>query len=448
MTRGTSTIRLKEPYPTQVAFLKAKARYVAYGGARGGGKSEAARMKAVLLALKNPGVQILFLRRLLTDLRENHLMPLLSMLSGAAVYRGQTKEFLFPNGSRIVLGHCDAERDVLKYQGQSYDVIFMEEATQFTEDQYNLIKLSLRPSGLAKHFTPRMYLTCNPGGVGHGWVKRLFISRQYKDKERPEDYIFIPAKVYDNKFIMETDREYVRQLENLPETQRKAYLDGNWDVFEGQYFREFDRAVHVVRPFPIPQGWTKYRAFDYGLDMLAAYWIAVDESGWAYVYRELCQPGLIISDAARMLREMTAELITATLAPPDMWNRRQETGKSVAEIFAENGVPLIKAQNDRVSGWMEMHEWLKPCIGADGEPGARLRIFESCPGLIEAIPALVFDKKNPSDCDTEPHEFTHGPDAVRYFLAGRPIPAQAAIEPEEDAPDFEAEANSLLEFGM
>ena len=293
-----------------------------------------------------------------------------------------------------------------------------------------------------------MYLTCNPGGVGHGWVKRLFISRQYKDKERPEDYIFIPAKVYDNKFIMETDREYVRQLENLPETQRKAYLDGNWDVFEGQYFREFDRAVHVVRPFPIPQGWTKYRAFDYGLDMLAAYWIAVDESGWAYVYRELCQPGLIISDAARMLREMTAELITATLAPPDMWDRRQETGKSVAEIFAENGVPLIKAQNDRVSGWMEMHEWLKPCIGADGEPGARLRIFESCPGLIEAIPALVFDKKNPSDCDTEPHEFTHGPDAVRYFLAGRPIPAQAAIEPEEDAPDFEAEANSLLEFGM
>lgn len=443
-----AVVRLKQPYPPQKAFLLAKCRYIAYGGARGGGKSEAARMKAVLLALKNPGVQILFLRRLLTDLRENHLMPLLSMLQGVAIYRDQLKSFLFPNGSRIVMGYCDAERDVLKYQGQNYDVIFLEEATQFTEFQYDQIKLSLRPSGLVKcRFSPRMYLTCNPGGVGHMWVKRLFISRQYRQKERPEDYTFIPARVYDNAFIMQNDPEYVRQLENLPENQRKAFLLGDWDIFEGQYFTEFNRQIHVLQPFPIPAGWRKYRVFDYGLDMLACYWIAVDESGWAYVYKELHEPGLIISDAAARINDMTNESIYATLAPPDLWNRRQETGKSVAEIFSEHGIYLTAAKNDRVAGWMDLHEWLKPCTDMEGKQAAKIRFFANCSHIIDDLPALIFDSKNPSDCATEPHEITHGPDAIRYFVAGRPAPAAAKEEEAEDAASYEQQAESLINYG-
>lgn len=443
-----AVVRLKQPYPPQKAFLLAKCRYIAYGGARGGGKSEAARMKAVLLALKNPGVQILFLRRMLTDLRENHLMPLLSMLQGVAIYRDQLKSFLFPNGSRIVMGYCDAERDVLKYQGQNYDVIFLEEATQFTEFQYDQIKLSLRPSGLVKcGFSPRMYLTCNPGGVGHMWVKRLFISRQYRQKERPEDYTFIPAKVYDNTFLMQNDPEYVRQLENLPENQRKAFLLGDWDIFEGQYFTEFNREIHVLQPFPIPAGWRKYRVFDYGLDMLACYWIAVDESGWAYVYKELHEPGLIISDAAARINAMTNESIYATLAPPDLWNRRQETGKSVAEIFSEYGIYLTAAKNDRVAGWMDLHEWLKPCTDMEGKQAAKIRFFANCNHIIEDLSALIFDSKNPSDCATEPHEITHGPDAIRYFVAGRPAPAAAKEKEAEDAASYEQQAESLINYG-
>lgn len=443
-----AVVKLKRPYPPQEAFLRAKGRYIAYGGARGGGKSEAARMKAVLLALKNPGVQILFLRRLLTDLRENHLMPLLSILQGAAVYRDQLKSFLFPNGSRIVMGYCDAERDVLKYQGQNYDVIFLEEATQFTEFQYDQIKLCLRPSGLIKcRFSPRMYLTCNPGGVGHNWVKRLFISRKYKQQERPEDYVFIPAKVYDNAFLMKSDPEYVRQLENLPEQQRKAYLLGDWDIFTGQYFTEFSREVHVLQPFPIPAGWRKYRALDYGLDMLACYWIAVDGSGWAYVYKELFEPGLIISAAAERIKAMTNEEIYATLAPPDLWNRRQETGRSVAEIFAEQGVYLTAAKNDRVAGWMDLHEWLKPCADMEGKKGARLRFFANCAHIIEDLPALIFDSRNPSDCAAEPHEITHGPDAIRYFVSGRPAPAAARGDEAEEEASYERQAESLLHFG-
>ena len=193
---GGITIKIPKPYPKQIEFYKAKTRYIAYGGARGGGKSHAARTKTVLLALRYPGLQILLLRRTLPELRENHTIPLLRMLSGVARYKEQSKEFVFENGSRIVLGYCAAERDVLQYQGQAYDVIFMEEATQFTEFQFQALTECNRSSGLCREaFSPRMYFTCNPGGVGHEWVKRLFITRDYRRSERAEDYTFIPAKV-------------------------------------------------------------------------------------------------------------------------------------------------------------------------------------------------------------------------------------------------------------
>lgn len=441
------TVRLKKPYPPQVRFLEAKARYIAYGGARGGGKSEAARMKAVLLALRWAGIQILFLRRHLNDLRENHVYPLLKLLNGIAVYREQSKEFLFPNGSRIVLGYCAAEKDTLQYQGQSYDVIFLEEATQFTERQYDDIKQSNRLSGLCKSFRPRMYFTCNPGGVGHMWVKRLFIDRNYKNSERAEDFVFIPARVYDNKFIMENDPDYVRTLENLPDDLRKAMLDGDWDIFEGQYFGEFDRKVHVIEPFAIPSHWRRYRTLDYGLDMLACYWIAVDIYGRAVVYKELYEPNLIISEAASKIAAMTSEYIDATFAPPDMWNRRQDTGKSVFELFAERGIILTKAQNDRVMGWLAMKEWLKPFKDETGETIASLRITANCLNLIRCLPALQYDQKNPNDCATEPHELTHAPDAIRYFIAGRPSPAALPMTDEEEEWEEASSLGSFLQYG-
>ena len=140
---------------------------------------------------------------------------------------------------------------------------------------------------MQKPFSPRMYFTCNPGGVGHTWVKRLFIDRDYQGNERPEDYTFIKSLVYDNKFLMDNDPDYIRTLENLPENRRKAMLDGDWDIFEGQYFPEFSRDIHVIEPFAIPSDWRRYRALDYGLDMLACYWIAVDGQNKSYVYKEL-----------------------------------------------------------------------------------------------------------------------------------------------------------------
>lgn len=431
-----AVMRLEPPYPPQIEFYKAKNKYIAYGGARGGGKSHAARVKASLLALNYPGLQILLLRRTLAELRENHILPLQKMLKGIAEYRDKTKEFTFANGSRIILGYCKAESDVLQYQGQAYDVIFLEEATHFTEFQFQALTESNRSSGLCKvRFHPRMYFTCNPGGVGHLWVKRLFIDRQYRNQEKAEDYAFIKATVYDNLYLLEHSPDYVRTLENLPEARRKAMLYGDWDVFEGQYFSMWDPSIHVLRPVPLPEHWRRYLSFDYGRDMLAAYWIAVDPQGQAYVYKELYQPDLLVTQAIETIRDMTTETISEYFAPPDMWNKHNDTGKSTAEYFQEAGIRLSIAQNDRVQGWYDLAEWLNPALDEQGQPAARLRIFANCSNLIRTLPSLQYDAKNPNDCATEPHEITHAPDAIRYFVAGRPRPAKVAAPPLEYAFD-------------
>ena len=395
-------------------------RFTNYGGARGGGKSWVVRTKGKLLAWYYPGIRILILRRTFPEVNENHILPLIADLMGLATYRDKDKAFTFPNGSRIKFGYCDTDKDVLQYQGQEYDIIFLDEATQFSEFQFSTLTACIRG---ANDFPKRMYLTCNPGGEGHAWVKRLFIDREYRGDEDPADYTFIQAKVTDNKVLMENDPGYMKMLNNLPEDIRRAWRDGDWDVFVGQYFTEFRRDIHVVEPFEIPKSWRRYITMDYGLDMLACYWVALDDRGKAYVYREVYESDLIISEAARRIKEATPadEQIAARFAPPDLWNKRQDTGRSVAEIFTQNGLPLAKASNDRVSGWMDLKEWLHPYDEGAGMD-SNLKIFSNCINLIRSIPQLQHDLHNPNDCAGNPHEVTHGPDALRYFVAGRPRP--------------------------
>lgn len=448
---GEVTIKLDAPYPKQKEFFEATSRFVAYGGARGGGKSWAARVKLILLALAHDGIQLLLIRRTLPQLRENHILVLQKLLKDAAQYREVSKEFIFPNGSRLKLGYCDNEQDVLQYQGQAYDVIFMEEATQFTEFQFQSLTECNRSSGMMREsFPPRMYLTCNPGGVGHSWVKRLFIDRNYRQSEREEDYTFIKSLVYDNRYLMESSPEYVRVLENLPEARKKAMLYGEWELFEGQYFSEFSRDIHVIEPFVIPDHWRRYAALDYGLDMLACYWIAMDTLGNAFVYRELYEPSLIISRAARKILELSKnEEIEQYFAPPDLWNRRQDTGKSAAEIFSQNGVLLTKSSNDRVSGWLNLKEWLK--VFEDGEEKtSRLKFFRNCLNIIRCLPAIRFDEKNPNDCAVTPHELTHSCDAMRYFASARPIKSDEKPPKEDffDSVPEEEQSQELILYGI
>lgn len=421
MPDNVRVLDLSTMNPKQERFFKARSRFVAYGGARGGGKSWSIDRKAPLMALHYPGIKILLLRRTYKDLERNHVRALEPLLKDVAKYSRQEKCFYFPNASILELGYCASEADVLQYQGQEYDIIFIDEATQFTEYQYETLTACLRG---ANSFPKRMYLTCNPGGVGHEWVKRLFISRRYKETENPEDYEFISATIYDNKVLLEQDPGYVNMLNNLSDGLRQAWRDGNWDMLAGQYFSEFDRNVHVIEPLEIPEHWKRYRAIDYGLDCLACLWIAVDERGDYYIYREYAESDKVISAGATDILGLSEdESILYTVAPDDLWARSQETAKSKADIFRENGLSLRKGNRNREAGWLAVKELLAV---KNGE--SRLKIFSNCMGLIECLPALQRDTKKPTDCMTEPHDITHLPDALRYFCLQYVYPAKEKDE--------------------
>ena len=392
------------------------------------------------MALRYAGIKILLLRRTYKDLERNHVRVLEPMLRGIARYSRQEKCFYFPNGSILELGYCASEGDVLQYQGQEYDVIFIDEATQFTEYQFETLTACMRG---ANDFPKRMYLTCNPGGVGHEWVKRRFISRKYKESENPDDYEFISATVFDNEILLQSDPGYVDMLNNLSEGLRQAWRDGNWDMLAGQYFSEFDRNVHVVEPFDIPEHWKKYRAIDYGLDCLACLWIAVDERGDYYVYREYAESDMVISAGAKDIIGLTDESILYTVAPDDLWARSQETAKSKADIFRENGLPLFKGNRNREAGWLAIKELLTI---KNGE--SRLKIFSNCTELIECLPALQRDTKKPTDCMTEPHDITHLPDALRYFCLQYVYPSKDVKDNRSQLDkDLQKYKNKLLRGG-
>lgn len=415
-------IDLSTMNPKQQLFFKARKRFVGYGGARGGGKSWSVQRKASILALYYPGIKILILRRTYRDLERNHVRDMTPLLESIAEYSKSDKLFTFPNGSIIELGYCAAESDAQQYQGIEYDVIFFDEATQFTETQFSMIYPSVRGTN---NFPKRVYITCNPGGVGHEWVKRLFITKRYNEGEDPDEYEFIPATVDDNAILKENDPDYIKMLNSLPDGLRQAWRDGNWDMLAGQYFSEFDRKVHVIEPFAIPEHWKKFRAIDYGLDCLACVWVAVDERGYFYVYREYAESDKIISQGANDLLALSeGEKIDYTYAPPDLMSRSKESGKSIADIFDENGLYLDKSNNNREAGWLAIKDLLS--IHGDEIKDCRLKIFSSCPNLIEHLTALQRDAKHPTDCMTEPHEITHLPDALRYFAVQYISPSRPA----------------------
>lgn len=403
------------PQEKQLKFFSAKEKYVAYGGARGGGKSWALRRKMILMCLRYHGLSVLIVRKSYAELRENHIRPMCAELCDVADYIDSRKTFEFKNGSHIKMGYCDSESDVDRYQGQEFDIIALDEATQLTEYQFQTFKGCLRG---ANSFPKRIYITCNPGGVGHGWVKRLFIDREYREGENGEDYSFIPASVYDNEALLSLDPDYVNRLKSLPPALRDAWLYGKWDAFAGQFFPEFDMSLHTVEEYAVPPEWQRYCAIDYGLDMLAAVFVALTPDGNAVVYDEVYEKDLIVSEAAKRIKEKS-EGVCQFIAPSDLWSRQKDSGKSIYELFCENGVYLTKISPERVQSFLCLKEWLKPLSDENGKRKSRMVIFRRCANLIRCLPQLLHDPQKPGDASTKPHEITHAPDALRYFASSR-----------------------------
>ncbi len=378
-------------------------------------------LDAVYFAWRYPGSRQLILRRTMPELQATLIQTLLQTFPLYWFrYLVAQRTCTFVNGSVIRFGYCNRENDVYRYQSAEYDIIRFDELTHFSEHMYTYLLSRIRG---ANAFPKQVKSATNPGGVGHVWVKQRFIDLGAPDREHSlatGTRLFLPARVDDNFFLRRHDPNYKARLENLVETEKRALLYGEWNIADGRYFDEWNQDIHVVRPFVLPAHWQRYFTMDYGLDMLAGYWIAVDDSGRAYVYRELFESNHRISNAAERILEMTAEPITAFLAPPDLWNRGREQGRSAAEIFLDYGISLVKAPANRVNGWLELKEWLRPQPRLDGSGAtARLTFFDTCIHAIRCIPALLHDKKNPSDCALEPHEYTHAPDAIRYFVASR-----------------------------
>ncbi len=419
------------PTPKQREFFLSDAKFTAYGGARGGGKSFALRYKLVLLCLRYPGIRVLLVRRSYPELRENHIRPLLSLLCGSnrmADYHERDKCFSFFCGSTLLLGYLADHGDLLRYQGLQFDVIAVDEATQIDEEMFWMLSASVRGTN---SFPKRMYLTCNPGGIGHGWVKRLFIDRQFRQGENAEDYRFIPASVYDNEALMRDDPDYVKRLEALPPSIRAAWLHGRWDIFSGQFFSEFEERLHVSDAIAIPDDARYFCAVDYGLDMLAALFVAVLPDGRAIVYDEIYESGLIVSAAAKKIAEKRTDGMTV-IAPADLWSRSRDSGRSTADIFAAGGVFFTKLSPSRVDGWLALKEWLAV---RDGVPS--LTISRHCRNLIRCLPLLQYDAARAGDVATEPHEITHAPDALRYFASY--CPCEVGMLQEENTGLFRGE---------
>ena len=429
-----AVLQLGAPNEKQKLFLSAKAKNVGYGGARGGGKSWAVRAKAKLLALRYPGIRILIVRRTYKELEGNHINILKAECFGIAQYNSTSKILRFVNGSTIEFMYCARDADLDKLQGQEYDVIFLDEATHLSEYQMKAITACCRG---VNNFPKRVYYTCNPGGQGHAYVKRVFIDRRFNSNENPDDYTFIQALVDDNTALMEAQPEYVQQLEALPEKLRQAWRHGRWDVFEGQVFGEFvddpqhyeDRTgTHVIEPFDIPKTWTIYRGFDWGYAKpFSVGWYAIDYDGCMYRFRELygctgeADVGVewTVERVAEAIREVETtdpqlkDRKIVGVADPAIW--QENGGVSIAETMEKYRVYFNKGDHKRIPGKMQCHYRL----AFDERQVPMFYVFNTCKHFIRTIPALIYSETQVEDIDTKMEDHIY--DEWRYVCMERPI---------------------------
>jgi len=416
----------------QTEFLAAPEREVFYGGARGGGKSYAMLVDPLRYCHKETH-RALLIRRTMPELRDliNHSQRLYSKAFPGAKWREQEKEWRFPSGAKIEFGYAENMTDALRYQGQSYTWIGIDELPQYhSPDIYNFLRSSLR--SVDTEIPVYMRATGNPGNIGSQWVREMFVDPAMPnfafdiniDTPNGNKVItrrFIPAKLQDNPYLIQTDDYYV-MLASLPEIQRKQFLEGDWDAFEDSAFPEFNKSIHVVDPFEMPKGWQKFRAADWGYSSPACVlWFAIDYDNNLWIYRELYTKKITADVFARKVLELEhGEYIRYGVLDASTWAKRGDIGPSIAETMIQTGCrwrPSDRTSKSRISGKLEIHKRLKISDDKKKEPG--IRIFSNCRNLIRTLPLLPLDDNNPEDINT--HVEDHAYDALRYGCMSRPI---------------------------
>ncbi len=381
------------------------------GGARGGSKTHSIFAQVAHDDCQRwRGIKVLFLRKVkhrATESFEDLTLRILRYQANAYA-NGKVS---FPNGSRIIVGGYNTEKDIDGYLGIEYDIIVIEEATQISQTQLDKIKGSLRSS--IPGFRARLYMSTNPGGIGHVYFKKTFVI-PYMNGLRQGRYRFLPMTYLDNPWL---HQEYIDYLLGLTGSLGKAWRDGSWDVFEGQAFPAFDPTIHVIKPFELDLSWIRKRGIDWGFTApFSVHWGAFPPTPWprVYVYRGLRQTGLTVPRQAQLIQQYSppGERIAFTYADPSMWARKTAADiiTSTADEYRDNGITLTPADNNRLSGKRKIDSLLE--IQPDGLPG--IMFFETCESIIQTFPELIHDEDNPEDVDTEQDD--HDYDSLRYLL--------------------------------
>ena len=428
----------------QTEFLSSTEREVLYGGSAGGGKSYAMLADPVRY-FNNPHFRGLLIRRTTEELRE--LISVSKQLYPQAIpnirFMERDKTWVAPSGATLWMSYLDRDDDVTRYQGQAFSWIGFDELTQWGSPYpFDYMRSRLRTakgSGLDLY----QRATSNPGGAGHSWVKKMFIDPAPHNTsfwatdletgqilQMPKGHSqegkplfkrrFIPATLFDNPYLAE-DGMYEANLLSLPEYQRKQLLEGNWDVNEGAAFPEWNRQIHVVEPYNIPNSWTKFRACDYGYGShTGVVWLAVTPSEQLVVYRELYASRVLATALADMVLEAEQEdgTIRYGVLDSSLWHKRGDTGPSLAEQMIIKGCrwrPSDRSKGSRIAGKNEIHRRLQVDEFTE-EP--RIVFFNTCTNIISQLPSIPLDKNNSEDVDTKAEDHLY--DALRYGVMTRP----------------------------